>query len=76
MLQYNSKHAITIVLPIFDVLIPFFVVPCVHAKLHAITQGLAFVLQFLNGIIFIIVESFLDDQFFRFILHRLSESLK
>ena len=76
MLQHNSKHARIIVLPIFDVLRPFVVVPCAHAELHAITQGLDFVLRLLNGLIFIIVESFWDDQFCWFIVHRLSESLK
>ena len=65
-----------IVLPIFDVLRPFLVVPCVHAELHAITQGLAFVHRVFNGSIFIIVESFWDERFCRFIVHRISESLK
>ena len=51
-------------------------VPCVHAELHAITQGLAFVLRFLNGLIFITVELFWDDWFCWFIVCRLSESLK
>ena len=36
MLQHNSKHTITIVLPVFDILRPFVMVPCVHAKLHGI----------------------------------------
>ena len=76
MLQHNSKHAKTIVLPIFGVHRPFVVVPCVHAELHAITQVLAFVLRVLNRLIFIIVESFWDDRFCRFIVHRLSEILK
>ena len=76
MLQHNSKHARAVVLPIFDVLRPFVVVPCVHAELHAITQGLDFVLQVLNIIIFITEESFWDDRFCQFIVYRLSESLK
>ena len=51
-------------------------IPCVYAELHAITQGIAFVLRVLNGLIFITVEPFWDDRFCRFIVHRLSESLK
>ena len=76
MLQHNIKHATTIVLPIFYVLRPFVVVLYVHDELHAITQGLDFVLPVLNGLIFIIIESFWDYRFCRFIVHRLSESLK